>query len=1716
MEFDNAGGEASWTAVKDTAQDGQALFKLAGGMLATGLALSAEELADILWLAERLPVPVAGGDQPAPVPIGDESGGQADADKKRAADQADAADDAQTLLKGDGAAKGGQAAGIFTPQMTGTISASTLRVPGVAATDHPEDMRRALQPFARRVPSRWHRVLDEDETASYAAETGVWSPVYRPVRERWFELSVVVESSSSMDLWDEALDEFLRLLRNQGGFRSVVAYRLDDPEGRTVSTADGRRRHPVSHLLCGQRPHLMLLASDATSAHWRNGAAHAFLRHVGHGASVSVLQPLPRRSWRHTALGEPELAFFAERAGDANARMKALLPWWLDESDLQGSVRVPVVGMDARSIGDWARTMTARGGAAVPGVLLAAPPAREPGAVRPPQPPPPTPAERVARYRGMVSRSAYELAVFLSVPDPLTIPVMRLVQRTMLPGTGTAELAEFFVGGLLQGVDAATDTPAGDAAADVKKPGKGESCYRLVDGVRDELTRSLRYSEEGAINAQLRSVGRYLLDEGREDNSFDAVFPSPTGRHRITQWSLPFASVSKEVLTGQATPAEAPQAEATTAAPQAEREVVEASNAMLQIRYEAGEGMLIYTFHNDSPLGSWRMRLPIAQIDDIGRRALIDPEELQYYGDRLMPLELAEELDAVTGSVGLIVDARLQSVPWEMLLWTRHERSRELLALARPVLRQPPVMSSVPWQGERAVMWIVGDPSGSQAPLPGAQQEAMEVSAVLGALPPGHDVRTDIRSGSGDLRRLLRGEPFKMLFVSGHGVKHMGPSGEPRVGLQFGQGDLLTVDDILVHSSPPELVFLACNYMAEMATALLSAGVSAVVAAYDAVDDHSAFPSHFFQALTSGRTLAQAVHEARLTCFAARAGDRDIRWAQYTCFGNPDYVLFDGRSATAAVQPPAAAASTETPATTPRARLFVSWAHRDMASVEPFKKALADELRGAPDIGMTADDLWIDQQLLTDGSFGDEIIRALGEAVGVVLMVSPASLSSDHVRRELAHATSLGLPVIPVLLAPCDWHEADVGLGRPLGHIQAVPRDMVPVLAARNPGQAWREVATELVQLLPGWIRDAGRRAAPHMEMDELTFSIVQSCIRVPNRKMPTGFHTAVWVAEYVAFTCASRTQGDKFYWEEADDAAFGYSVADVWTHVIEMASERPLTTDGQLLRIAQREDRRRNEMRLLALLDDSGHALRPHAALHIAALDTRDLSAADIVYFIDGKPVRTRVLVAHGDEGRLHIEASDDTDAWPLPPEAHGAPVVVNERCVGLVAGTAMEGDYANAKDAQTLLAALQGVWLLRLHVGWEPHQRWLQSHEREGVRMDLGGADLTAVAAPKADWRRFRLTGARLVRADLRGTNFEGAELDGVDFTGAKLDGCRWEGAGLQGAVFDREQASDPSIRRAVDRSAERAATPVPNEGIEIHSIRVLTPRALRGEDSGLIEAAVHRFVAAGDTWFNADPSVSGTSTSVLHAMCFTEPSIAIACDLPSAPLLSGGRAIGASLTAVLAELRDPSWSGLLLSLGGDALFEAARTPAVTTDGATVPPDRRLLLNASEWRSDLVGPDRYISAPGLATLETYLVNLMELVIAARDASVLRGGPIFMHGYADPIPRPSPAGDGQGPWLQPAFAAYGIPIEDHMATARVLMNHLRRMLQRMADDTSRYPNLRFFDSSRVKLVPAGANQTRPDGDWATEVHLNAGGCAKLARAWSDEIAAQLRPHPAA
>jgi hypothetical protein len=293
---------------------------------------------------------------------------------------------------------------------------------------------------------------------------------------------------------------------------------------------------------------------------------------------------------------------------------------------------------------------------------------------------------------------------------------------------------------------------------------------------------------------------------------------------------------------------------------------------------------------------------------------------------------------------------------------------------------------------------------------------------------------------------------------------------------------------------------------------------------------------------------------------------------------------------------------------------------------------------------------------------------------------------------------------------------------------------------------------------------------------------------------------------------------------------------------------------------------------------------------------------------------------------------------------------------------------------------------------------------------------------------------------------------------------------------------------------------------------ALTVITPDQLDRDGSVVLSEFGLRLLAEGDSWFTLGTLNPLKNANLLLALRFSHSHIAVSCATP-----------GATLSRMVDWRRDPvfmgllsgrparNWDGLLLSAGGNDLIDALKTPA-TRNGQAVPLDKRLLRTQAEWGPVGDGATRYASQAGWATFADYLRTNFDELIALRDRGrrpVNAGIPIFMHGYAVPMPRDAGAVVGPlklGPWMLPGLLMYAVPPHDWLAVATYFIGRLRALLSGIAADRARYPNVHFFDSTQVPLVQAQAGSTGESGDWINEIHLTKDGCRKVADAWAPTI----------
>ncbi|MFE9816271.1 SAV_2336 N-terminal domain-related protein [Streptomyces sp. NPDC005773] len=336
---------------------------------------------------------------------------------------------------------------------------------------------RAIQPFRRPWRRGGRNRLDIEATVEHYARGGPLVPLFRPAPEPWFEAVVVVDSSLSMSVWEETSHAVIRLLNTLGGFRAVHTWRLEwqgteprvlDHHGREVL---GTR---VPHHGSGtQGRRLVLVLSDCAARGWHTPAPWLLLREWGRQVPVALLDPLPPRLWRRSALNLPAVRVAGGRAGGHNGSLRFTVPPRLrpreDEEQPSGPwSALPVVSCTPHSLGAWANTLMRADPAGCGAVLVPATGRLPRGRTGPAPARPSDPALLAEAFVRTAPAPAVRLVVLCSVVRQLPLPLLHVLRDQAVPEAAYADLAEVLTSGLF----AVRRVPDGDPVLALHTPAR--------------------------------------------------------------------------------------------------------------------------------------------------------------------------------------------------------------------------------------------------------------------------------------------------------------------------------------------------------------------------------------------------------------------------------------------------------------------------------------------------------------------------------------------------------------------------------------------------------------------------------------------------------------------------------------------------------------------------------------------------------------------------------------------------------------------------------------------------------------------------------------------------------------------------------------------------------------------------------------------------------------------------------------------------------------------------------------------------------------------------------------------------------------------------------------------------------------------------------------------------------------------------------------------
>jgi hypothetical protein len=490
--------------------------------LATASSLTAEEILDVLWLsaihssAQAAGQAHAGSEPDTSLPqdnSGSQTGDSPVNSSPRSAPRG--GNDAGIPLRLGGGRSGSSAGEVVSATEVGFGSPPPIR----DALAMPRALRRLRQV---RAPSRYLTV-DVDATVEKTAEAGGrLMPVFGRPLERGLDLVLVVDESASMRIWGSTFEEFEQLLVQTGAFRSVSRLKLIVRDGAVVVEDPSGTLHPPRRIVDPSGKRVIFVATDASSEAWYTREPWDTIAAWCGAMPVALIQVLPQDYWARTALGEPYITTRALRPASPNSEYARRLAWWAHDP---GGNPMPVVTLAPEALETWAQAAVS-GTTWVTGITAMPPdPEYAPSASF-------AEADAETLVNDFLSRAspgAERLARVLASAPALSIPLILVLQESLLPETGVAELAEILSGSLLENTSGA----------------EGQQLFRFRQGTREILQRGVTTFEEWDTYS---AVSSYLQEHHLLGGPLQVRLPDPDGTSSLDQTEDPISELHETLV----------------------------------------------------------------------------------------------------------------------------------------------------------------------------------------------------------------------------------------------------------------------------------------------------------------------------------------------------------------------------------------------------------------------------------------------------------------------------------------------------------------------------------------------------------------------------------------------------------------------------------------------------------------------------------------------------------------------------------------------------------------------------------------------------------------------------------------------------------------------------------------------------------------------------------------------------------------------------------------------------------------------------------------------------------------------------------------------------------------------------------------------------------------------------------------------------------------
>ncbi|GIT97912.1 SAV_2336 N-terminal domain-related protein [Sulfurovum sp. TSL1] len=319
-----------------------------------------------------------------------------------------------------------------------------------------QQISKYLIDFKDKFSSKRKNVLNEIKTIDYKAKTGVLNPFFKPKKKKLYTLYIFIDSSSSMKVWKGVIDEYSKLLVNSGIFKASKLIYFNSDKDETVFYKDTKlnRIFNPKEITNFQNNKLIFVLTDMLSSGWQYGDTLEVFAKLYDNIPLYVVQMLPYRLWRTTALKKASITTFHSShyyptRDSYNTEIDYLLRS-LDENSSK-TLKLPIVSFELAYLKTIGKTLKAQSENKIDGAIFNLDSIQENKSTL--ENKTLTPDEKVKYFFANASPEAQELAKSLSSVQFFNLPIMRMIQDKTLNESSNTYIAEVINSGLVKNND---------------------------------------------------------------------------------------------------------------------------------------------------------------------------------------------------------------------------------------------------------------------------------------------------------------------------------------------------------------------------------------------------------------------------------------------------------------------------------------------------------------------------------------------------------------------------------------------------------------------------------------------------------------------------------------------------------------------------------------------------------------------------------------------------------------------------------------------------------------------------------------------------------------------------------------------------------------------------------------------------------------------------------------------------------------------------------------------------------------------------------------------------------------------------------------------------------------------------------------------------------------------------------------------------------------